>query len=204
MATEAHGAEEGGLVFHPMDQFIVKPLFGDGPVAWYTPTNVTLWMALAVVAIIALLVHWLNDELADQRIIVRDILEDIYDGLVIQKLLEKLTGEQWKRRRLARARRLGMRCAGIRIEYPEVAQSEYGQLERLRIVVDVANQILAKPRHWDAPKWTAEMIHQKELVAILHLLIALALHFRAPIRFPEHAQVQILVVQKRDGQLRTR
>lgn len=56
MASEAHGAEEGGLVFHPMDQFIVKPLFGDGAVAWYTPTNVTLWMALAVLAIIALLV----------------------------------------------------------------------------------------------------------------------------------------------------
>ncbi len=56
MATEAQGAEEGGLVFHPMDQFIVKPLFGDGPIAWYTPTNVTLWMALAIVAIAALLV----------------------------------------------------------------------------------------------------------------------------------------------------
>lgn len=55
MATEAHG-DEGGLVFHPMDQFIVKPLFGDGPVHWYTPTNVTLWMAIAVVAITALLV----------------------------------------------------------------------------------------------------------------------------------------------------
>jgi F-type H+-transporting ATPase subunit a len=55
MAEEA-GAEEGGLVFHPMDQFIVKPLFGDGPVSWYTPTNVTLWMALSVVCIILLLV----------------------------------------------------------------------------------------------------------------------------------------------------
>ncbi len=52
MATE----ESGGLVFHPMDQFIVKPLFGDGPVAWYTPTNVTLWMFLTVVAITLLLV----------------------------------------------------------------------------------------------------------------------------------------------------
>ncbi|MCB1311671.1 MAG: F0F1 ATP synthase subunit A [Sedimentitalea sp.] len=39
-----------------MDQFIVKPLFGDGPVAWYTPTNVTLWMGIAVLAILALLV----------------------------------------------------------------------------------------------------------------------------------------------------
>ncbi|PID37397.1 MAG: F0F1 ATP synthase subunit A [Rhodobacterales bacterium] len=55
MATEAHG-EESGLVFHPLDQFIVKPLFGDGPVHWYTITNVTLWMFLAALAIIALFV----------------------------------------------------------------------------------------------------------------------------------------------------
>ena len=53
--AEASGKEEG-LVFHPMDQFIVKPLFGDGAVAWYTPTNVTFWMVLTLLAIIALLV----------------------------------------------------------------------------------------------------------------------------------------------------
>ena len=56
MASEAHGAEEGGLVFHPMDQFIVKPLFGGDTIEWYTITNVTLWMGLAVVAIIAMMV----------------------------------------------------------------------------------------------------------------------------------------------------
>jgi F-type H+-transporting ATPase subunit a len=39
-----------------MDQFIVKPLFGEGPVHWYTPTNVTLWLVLAVVAIGLLMV----------------------------------------------------------------------------------------------------------------------------------------------------
>jgi F-type H+-transporting ATPase subunit a len=50
--------EEAGnaLAFHPMDQFIVKPLFGDGPVHWYTPTNVTLWMAITVLAIFLVLV----------------------------------------------------------------------------------------------------------------------------------------------------
>lgn len=57
MADEAHGAaDEGGLVFHPMDQFIVKPLFGGDTVGLFTVTNVTLWMALAVLAIFALLV----------------------------------------------------------------------------------------------------------------------------------------------------
>jgi F-type H+-transporting ATPase subunit a len=52
MATE----EGSGLAIHPMDQFVVKPLFGDGPIQWYTPTNVTLWMAIAVLAVVALLV----------------------------------------------------------------------------------------------------------------------------------------------------
>ena len=56
MASEAHGAEEGGLVFHPMDQFIVKPLFGGENIGLFTPTNVTLWMAIAVLAVFALLV----------------------------------------------------------------------------------------------------------------------------------------------------
>ena len=55
MADEAHG-EEGGLVFHPMDQFIVKPLFGDGDVGIFTISNVTFWLAAAVLAIVALLV----------------------------------------------------------------------------------------------------------------------------------------------------
>ena len=50
-------AEEAqtGLVFHPMDQFIVKPLFGGDAIYWYTPTNVTLWMGLTVLAVALLL-----------------------------------------------------------------------------------------------------------------------------------------------------
>lgn len=48
--------EAAALAFHPMAQFIVSPMFGDGPVAWYTITNVTLWMALTVLAIVALMV----------------------------------------------------------------------------------------------------------------------------------------------------
>jgi F-type H+-transporting ATPase subunit a len=53
LATEE---SSGGLVFHPMDQFIVKPLFGGDVIHWYTPTNVTLWMFLTVVCITLLLV----------------------------------------------------------------------------------------------------------------------------------------------------
>ena len=53
-----HAAEGGGsgLNIHPMDQFVVSPLFGAGEVHWYTPTNATLWMALTVACVVGLLV----------------------------------------------------------------------------------------------------------------------------------------------------
>ena len=53
MAGEAQSA---GPVIDPMHQFSVVPLFGDGPLQWYSVSNVTLWMAVAVLAVTALLV----------------------------------------------------------------------------------------------------------------------------------------------------
>ena len=46
----------GGFNIHPMDQFVVKPLFGGSEIHWYTPTNATLWLAITVVAVVVLLV----------------------------------------------------------------------------------------------------------------------------------------------------
>jgi len=37
--------------------------------------------------LIQLLVDWINDELAEQRIIVKNMEDDLYDGQVLQKLL---------------------------------------------------------------------------------------------------------------------
>ncbi len=54
-ADAAHGAE-GGLQIHPMDQFIVEPLFGDGGIGMFSITNVTLWLFLAVIAVVLLMV----------------------------------------------------------------------------------------------------------------------------------------------------
>jgi F-type H+-transporting ATPase subunit a len=55
VAGEAEQSE-GGLAFHPLEQFEIHRLFGEGPIAWYTPTNATLWMALALIAIIVVFV----------------------------------------------------------------------------------------------------------------------------------------------------
>ncbi|MCA3443862.1 MAG: F0F1 ATP synthase subunit A [Rhodobacter sp.] len=53
MTTEG---ESSGFAIHPMDQFVIKPLFGGTEIYWYTVTNVTLWMAIAVLCIAGLLV----------------------------------------------------------------------------------------------------------------------------------------------------
>jgi F-type H+-transporting ATPase subunit a len=48
--------ESSGFAIHPMDQFVIKPLFGGTEIYWYTVTNVTLWMAIAVLCIAGLLI----------------------------------------------------------------------------------------------------------------------------------------------------
>ncbi len=37
--------------------------------------------------LVTVLIEWINDELANQRIIVKYIDEDLYDGQILQKLL---------------------------------------------------------------------------------------------------------------------
>lgn len=87
MATE----ETGGLSFHPMDQFLVKPLFGDGAVHWYTPTNATLWMAIYVVAIIALLVLGTRGRaMVPNR---SQSMAELMYGMV-HKMVEDITGKE--------------------------------------------------------------------------------------------------------------
>ncbi len=83
--------DNGGLVFHPLDQFIVKPLFGDGPVMWYTPTNVTLWMGLAVLGIFLLLVSGTRGRaIVPTR--VQSVAELVYG--FIYKMVEDVTGHE--------------------------------------------------------------------------------------------------------------
>lgn len=54
----ADEAADGSLVFHPMDQFLLKPLkfLGFEDINWWTPTNATLWMLVAVLCVVALFV----------------------------------------------------------------------------------------------------------------------------------------------------
>ena len=86
MATEG---QSEGLAFHPLDQFKVKPLFGDGPIEWYTLTNATLWMGLAILAIVLIFViGTAGRSVIPSRI--QSIAEVIYS--FIHKMVEDISG----------------------------------------------------------------------------------------------------------------
>ncbi|XP_030070842.1 LOW QUALITY PROTEIN: beta-parvin [Microcaecilia unicolor] len=131
--------------------------------------------------LVKVLIDWINEVLVEERIIVKNLEEDLYDGQVLQKLLEKL--------------------ANRKLNVAEVTQSEIGQKQKLQTVLEAVHDLL-RPHGWTI-KWNVDSIHGKNLVAILHLLVALTMHFRAPIRLPEHVSVQVVVVKKREGLLQT-
>uniref|UniRef100_A0A5G2R583 Parvin alpha n=1 Tax=Sus scrofa TaxID=9823 RepID=A0A5G2R583_PIG len=119
------------------------------------------------------LIDWINDVLVGERIIVKDLAEDLYDGQVLQKLFEKLESEK--------------------LNVAEVTQSEIAQKQKLQTVLEKINETLKLPPR--SIKWNVDSVHAKSLVAILHLLVALSQYFRAPIRLPDHVSIQVVVVQ---------
>uniref|UniRef100_A0A5F9C5Y6 Parvin alpha n=1 Tax=Oryctolagus cuniculus TaxID=9986 RepID=A0A5F9C5Y6_RABIT len=121
------------------------------------------------------LIDWINDVLVGERIIVKDLAEDLYDGQVLQKLFEKLESEK--------------------LNVAEVTQSEIAQKQKLQTVLEKINETLKLPPR--SIKWNVDSVHAKSLVAILHLLVALSQYFRAPIRLPDHVSIQVVVVQVR-------
>uniref|UniRef100_A0A3Q0QX72 Parvin, beta n=1 Tax=Amphilophus citrinellus TaxID=61819 RepID=A0A3Q0QX72_AMPCI len=123
--------------------------------------------------LLKVLIDWINNELEEERIIVKDLEEDCYDGQVLQKLFEKLSGRK--------------------LNVAEVTQSEIGQKQKLQTVLEAVNDVL-RPHGWTV-EWSVDSIHSKNLVAIVYLLVALAMHFQAPIRLPEHVSVQVVVVK---------
>lgn len=89
MSTEAEGGS--GFNIHPMDQFVVKPLFGGEHISWYTPTNVTLWMGITILVIVALLV-WGTRGRAIVPSRTQSVAEVIYG--FVYKMVEDIAGKE--------------------------------------------------------------------------------------------------------------
>ncbi len=90
-AGSNHGGDDGGLAFHPLDQFLLKPLFGDGPISFYTITNATLWFAIAILCV-ALVFVWGTKQ---RKVIpgrMQSVAELIYG--FVYKMVEDVAGKE--------------------------------------------------------------------------------------------------------------
>lgn len=133
--------------------------------------------------LVTTLVAWINDELASQRIIVRDLQDDLYDGQILGKLVERLQN--------------------VKLDLVEVTQNELIQKHKLAQVLDLINRNLKQPRaaRWARIRWTVEGIHSKSLVEIIHLLVTLVFLYRAPVKLPGDVRVRVLLVQRIQARL---
>ena len=89
MASEAEAS--GGFNIHPMDQFVVKPLFGGHDIGMFTITNVTLWMGLTVLVVIALLVLGTR-----RRAVIPSRTQSIAEAIYsfVHKMVEDIAGKE--------------------------------------------------------------------------------------------------------------
>eukprot|EP00731_Ephydatia_muelleri_P029740 Em0021g263a len=133
----------------------------------------------AVKELMATLLCWINDSLEDRRIIVRDLTEDIYDGQVLGELLQQLTGET--------------------LNVIPVTQSAYMQKNKLKTLLEKVNSILNIPE--GTVQWSVQSIHSKDIVATLHLLVALARHFRCKLPLTKNVKIKRIHLVQRENKL---
>lgn len=136
------------------------------------------------IELICMLKNWINDELSNQRIIVRDLQEDLYDGQVLGKLVEKLHRSN--------------------LDLVEVTQNEMIQKQKLQTVLSAINRILSLQARWARIRWSVEGIHKKNIVEIIYLLVTLAIYHRAPVKLPPNVTVTVIEIQKFRGELQSR
>ena len=101
-------------------------------------------------ALTSVLVEWINDELAEHRIIVQNVDDDLYDGQVLQKLLGKFKKNDKFSCIYSSCIYFIMilififleKLTGQKLDVPEVTQSEENQKQKLRIVLGYANRVI--------------------------------------------------------------
>jgi parvin len=123
--------------------------------------------------LIKVLIDWINTELAEKRVIVKDLEEDLYDGQILQMLIEKLSN--------------------LKISSNKLHLGESSQKQNLKHILDLINSIM--DIHPLMSKWKAEDIYEKDLIAMLHLLVAIVKHFKVPITLPENITIRVIIIQ---------
>uniref|UniRef100_A0A8C8XXB3 Gamma-parvin n=1 Tax=Panthera leo TaxID=9689 RepID=A0A8C8XXB3_PANLE len=140
---------------------------GAGP-KWVVPGQPSPWG-------LQVLMDWINARLLPEHIVVRSLEEDIFDGLILHHLFQTLTG--------------------LRLDVEEMALTVPNQRRKLEAVLEAVNRSLQAE---DQPlKWSMDAIFNKDLLATLHLLVALAKRFQPDLPLPTNVQVEVITMEVR-------
>lgn len=119
------------------------------------------------------LIDWINAELKQEHIVVRSLEEDIFDGLVLHHLLQKYTP--------------------VKLEVDEIALSTSSQKHKLGVILEAVSEQLQLGA--SQLKWSVELIFSKDLLATLHLLVAIARHCQPHLPLPSSVSVEVVIVE---------
>ncbi|GCB73682.1 hypothetical protein scyTo_0002763 [Scyliorhinus torazame] len=133
------------------------------------------------------LIDWINDELVEERIIVKDLAEDLYDGQVLQKLFEKLEGEK--------------------LNVAEVTQSEIAQKQKLQTVLEKINETLKLPPRnikWTIDKFCPSQLYNTHSYTVTAVFSQISFNTRICLNTAKQKAVPFRESLKREGILQSR
>ncbi|EHB09785.1 Gamma-parvin [Heterocephalus glaber] len=127
------------------------------------------------------LMEWVNATLLPEHIVVRSLEEDLFDGLILHHLFQKL--------------------AGLKLEAEDIALTATSQRRKLEVVLGAANQSLQVEAPLD--RWSVDAIFNKDLLATLHLLVALARRFQPHLALPPDVRVEVVTIESTKSGLKS-
>nr|XP_043887364.1 gamma-parvin-like isoform X1 [Solea senegalensis] len=120
------------------------------------------------------LVDWINGTLKPEHIVVQSLEEDLYDGLVLHHLLSRL--------------------ANVHLPVEDIALTIAAQTHKLEIVLEELDKRLGL-QDSSQIKWNTKLIHNKDLLATVHLLVAMARRFQRELDLPSNVKVEVVTVE---------
>ncbi|KFQ02837.1 Gamma-parvin, partial [Haliaeetus albicilla] len=128
-----------------------------------------------------LLIDWINTTLKEEHIVVKSLEEDLYDGLVLHHLLENL--------------------GSLKLDVDKIALTEKKQRQKLSVILEAVAKCLQLEE--SQLKWSVESILAKDLLSTLHLLVAIAKHFKPNLAMPPNVQVETITIENTSRGLKT-
>lgn len=122
------------------------------------------------------LVSWINRTLTADHIVVQSLEEDLFDGLVLHHLLTRL--------------------AGVTLSVEEIAVTSAAQSHKMAMVLEELNRRLRPGDDESSPaKWDVKLLLNKDLLATLHLLVAMVRSFQPDLVLPSSVKVEVVLVE---------